>query len=403
MAQSTQSAAQKAAAQQAMNNQFMGLSYEQPFAANAQNGTSYVPGQTLNFDAPVIPGGYLQRIVLSFNLTVTNTPGTGSIALNAGGIWNVLSTVNVKFGETQISIHPYYEYVQSLMRGYGRVNGGLGQTINNQVANIQSMLYSSPSVSSGAQTWKFDIEIPLNSVHPNSVNGLLPLGQTGTKAQIQLVPPSSFTGPDPLNNVVALTGNATVAVSGNVAVTCIVRDFKSFASVNPVEPNLSGLATIQQIKPQEINPLTAGSYNFRTLSNPYPLVRYMVILIDGQSSSTFCSATNINGYELDQAENTNSAFFRYDSTTGGMSRYFAGIRRLYGQDLPEGVLVFDAPSMNTGNPSNQGGNNFLNLTSQGYPAARWGVNVGAVSSANNITPRAVMYATIINPAGISLV
>src|SRR5437763_393665 len=165
MAQSTQSAAQRAAQQQAMNNQFMGLSYEQPFSANSQNGTSYVPGQTLNFDAPVIPGGYLQRIVLSFNLTVTNTPGTGTVALNAGGIWNVLSTVNVKFGETQISIHPYYEYVQSLMRGYGRVNGGLGQTVNNQVANIQSMLYSAPSVASGAQTWKFDLEIPLNSVH----------------------------------------------------------------------------------------------------------------------------------------------------------------------------------------------------------------------------------------------
>lgn len=301
MAQNAQAAAQKAAAQQSMNNQFMGLSYEQPFAANAQNGTSYVPGQTLNFDAPVIPGGYLQRIVLSFNLTVTNTPGTGTVALNAGGIWNVLSTINVKFGETQVSIHPYYEYVCSLMRGYGRVNGGLGQTINNQVANIQSMIYSSPSVSSGAQTWKFDLEVPLNSVHSNSVNGLLPLGQTGTKAQIQLVPPSSFTGPDPLNNVVALTGNAAVSVSGNVSVTCIVRDFKSFASVSPVEPNLGGLATIQKIKPQEINPLTAGSYNFRTLSNPYPLVRYAIILIDGQSSSTFCSATNINGYELDQA------------------------------------------------------------------------------------------------------
>lgn len=86
-----------------------------------------------------------------------------------------------------------------------------------------------------------------------------------------------------------------------------------------------------------------------------------------------------------------------------MSRYFSQIRRTYGQDMPEGVLVFDAPSMNSGNTSNQSGNNFLNLTSAGYPAARWGVNVGTVSSANNITPRAVMYATIINPAGISLV
>lgn len=399
--QNAASAAQKAAAQQQQNNQFMGLSYEQPFAALAQNGNSYVPGQALNFDAPVIPGGYLTRLVLSVNLTVTNTPGTGSIALNAGGIWNVINQINVKFGETQISVHPYAEYVFSLMRGFNRAD--TTRVLGNQVSNIQSQIYSSPSVASGAQNWKFDIEVPLNSVHPASVNGILPLGQTGTKAQIQVIPASSFTGADPLQNVVALTGNAAVSVTGTVTCTAIVRDYKSFATVSPVEPSLNGLATVQTIKPQEINPLTAGSYNFRTLSNPYPLVRYAIILIDGQSSSTFCSATNINGYELDQAENTNSAFFRYDQTTGGMSRYFSQVRRTFGQDMPEGVLVFDAPTMNQGNPSNMGGNNFLNLTSAGYPAARWGVNVGTVATGNGITPRAVMYATIINPSGISLV
>jgi hypothetical protein len=397
-----QNAANAAQVQAQANNQFMNFSYEQPFAALAQNGTSYVPGQTLNYDMPVIPGGYLSRIMISVNLTVTNTPGTGSIALNAGGIWNVINNIIVKFGETQISVHPYALYVFSLMRGYGRVNGGLGQSMGNQVANIQSQLYSAPSVSSGAQTWKFDIEVPLNSVHPGSVNGLLPLGQTGTKVQLQLVPPSSFTGADPLNNVVALTGNATVAVTGNVTVTAMVRDYHSFASTQPVEPSLNGLATIQTITPAQINPLTAGSMNFKTLSNPYPLVRYVMIAIDGNSSSTFSAATNISALELDQADNTNTAFWRYDATTGGVSRYFAEIRRRFGQDLPEGCYVFDAPSMSA-NPSNQGGNNWLNLTSGGYPAARWGLNMASVTSANGITPRAQMFAQIINPNGISLV
>lgn len=395
-------AAKNAAAQAAQNNAFMQMSYEQPLAALPQNGTAYVPGQTLNYDAPVIAGGYLARLVISVNLTVTNTLGSGAVTLNAGGIWNVINQINVKFGETQISVHPYFEYVFSLMRGYGRLNGGVGQTIANQNASIQSMLYSSPSVANGAQTWKFDIEVPLNSVHPGAINGMLPLGQTGTKAQIQIVPPSSFTGADPLSNVVNATGGATVAISGNVNVTAIVRDYKSFSSPAAVEPSLAGLATLQTIKPQEINPLTAGTYMFRTLSNPYPLVRYAIVLIDGQSSSKFCDASNINGYELDQAENTNSAFFRYDSTTGGMGRYYSQIRRTYGQDFDNGVLIFDAPSQ-VGNPSNQGGANWLNLTSQGYPAARWGVNVGTVSTSNGITPRAVMYAQIINPAGISLV
>lgn len=402
MAQQTANAAQRAQLQAAANNQFMNFSYEQPFSALPQNGTAYVPGQTLNYDCPVIPGGYLTRLMISVNLTVTNTPGTGTIALNAGGIWNVINNIIVKFGETQITVHPYAEYVFSLMRGYGRVNGGLGQTLNNQVANIQSQLYSAPSVASGTQTWKFDIEVPLNSVHPGSVNGILPLGQTGTKAQVQIVPPSSFTGSDPLNNVVTLTGNATASVSGNVNVSCVVRDYHSFASTQPVEPSLNGLATVQTINPAQINPLTQGTMNFKTLSNPYPLVRYCIIAIDGNSSSTFSAATNFAGYELDQADNTNTAFFRYDSTTGGMARYYAETRRRFGQDMPEGVLVFDAPSMSA-NPSNLGGNNFLNLTSSGYPAARWGINLNSTSTSNGITPRAVMFAQVINPNGISLV
>lgn len=282
------------------------------------------------------------------------------------------------------------------------MNGGIGQTMGNQVANIQSQIYSSPSTASGTQTWKFDIEVPLNSVHPGSVNGLLPLGQTGTKVQLQLVPPSSFTGADPLNNVVSLSGTATCTVSGTVNVTAIVRDYHSFVSPTPVEPSLNGLATVQTITPAMINPLTAGTMNFRTLSNPYPLVRYCIIAIDGLSSTTFSSANNIASLELDQADNTNTAFFRYDATTGGVTRYFAEIRRRFGQDMPEGVYVFDAPSANA-NPSNLSGNNYLNLTSNGYPAARWGLNVNSVSNANGITPRAQMFAQIINPNGISLV
>jgi hypothetical protein len=403
MAAPQQTAAQKQAAQIDTNNKFMSLSYEQPFTTFPQNGTNYVPGQTLNYDCPVIPGGYLTRLVISVNLTVTNTPGTGSIALNAGSFWNSINQINVKFGETQISVHPYAEYVFGLMRGYSTIPGGAGQTLGNQVAGIQSILYSAPSVSAGAQTWKFDIELPMNSVHPASVNGLLPLGQTGTKAQVQVIPATSFTGADPLLNVLALTGNAAVSVTGNVTCTAIVRDFKSLVTTQAVEPDLSGLATVQTIKPQEINPLTAGSYNFKTLSNPYPLVRYVAIVIDGNSSATFSAAGNLNGYEVDQAENTNSAFYRFDQTTGGVGRYFADVRRRFGQDMPEGCLVFDAPSMNQSDPMNGGGSNFLNLTSQGYPAARWGVNVGSATSANGITPRVVMYAVVLNPSGISLV
>lgn len=402
MAQASNAAA---AAQQraAQNAQFMSLSYLQTALANAQNGNAYQAGQALNFDAPVMPGGYLERVTLSVALTVDYTPAGSNptISLNAGGIWNVLNQVNIKFGETQVSIHPYFQHVFNQMRGFNRPDAT--KTVGNQNADIQSMIYSAPTLNSGANTWLFDVDIPLNSVHPNAVNGLLPLGQTGTKVQIQAVPASSFVGADPLQNVISTNG--TVTVSGTVNVTVSFRDFKSFATLQQLQPDLTGLATVQTIKPAEINPLTAGSVNFRSLTNPYPVVRAVSVVIDGQSSGTFCSASNINTLELDQAENTNTAFFRYTSTTGsgGMARFYNEIRRTYGQDYDDGVLPwFNAPVNNVSNPSSLGGNAFLDLTSAGYPAARLGVGVNNVSSANQITPRVVSYLQILNPQGITL-
>lgn len=395
---STANAAQRAAQQAAQNAAFMGLSYERPEAAFAQNGTVYKSGQALNFDAPVIPGGYLTRLVLTVALNVNYTAnGTAPYAnLTAAGIWAALQQINVKFGETQITVHPYFEYIFSLMRGFNRPD--TTRVVGNQVADIQNLLYTSPTINAGDNAWTFDIEVPLNSVHPASVNGLLPIGQTGTKVQIQAVPTTEFVGTDPLSSVIDTNG--TVVVTGNVTVSCMVRDFHSMATLRQVGPDLSGLATVQTIKPQEINPLTAGSYQFKTITNPYPLVRFAALVIDGQSSGTFCAASNINGFELDQAENTNSAFFRYDDTTGGIKRYYSEIRRRFGQDMPEGALVFDAPTQNVANPSGLGGNAFLDLTSAGYPAARYGVKVNAVGAV--CTPRVVMYASILNPQGITL-
>lgn len=395
-------AAQAAAQQRATRNaQFMALSYEQPFSAFAQNGTQYVPGQALNFDAPVVPGGYLSRIILSVSLTVNYTPAATAptISLNAGNIWNVLNQINVKFGETQATIHPYFINVMNKMRGFNRPS--TTGVVGSQTSSIQNLVYSAPTLNSGNNTWKFDIDMPLNSVHPNAVNGLLPLGQTGTKVQIQAIPASAFTGADPLNNVI--NTNGTITVSGSVNVTCIVRDYHSFSTLAQIQPDLGGLATVQVIKPQEINPLTAGTVNFRTITNPYPMVSAVSLVIDGASSSTFCSATNINTLELDQAENTNSAFFRYNDAAGGMARFYQQTRRVFGQDFEDGVLPwFNAPTDNVANPSSLGGNNFLDLTSAGYPAARLGIGVNTVATGNGITPRVVTFAKILNPSGITL-
>lgn len=397
--------AQKTPSQADVNTFFMQHSYEQPAAMFPQNGNSFNQGQALTYDAPILSGAWLNRLLIKLKLQVTYTPAASNPTaplLTAAGIWGAINQINVKFGETQVSIAPYMLYLMSLMRGFNRpdptrVNGY-------QDTNVQSLLYSAPTLNSGVNNWELMIPLDLCGIHPNSVIGLLPLGQTGTKAQVQIVPTTSFVGNDPLNSVVYGT-NGTIAVTGTVDVTAVYRDYKSFSTTAAIAPNLTNLPTLQVIKPAEINPLTAGTTMFRSITNPYPVVRMFSLIIDGQSSGTFCNAQNIQTLELDQAENTNSAFYRYDSTTGGMENYFEMIRRKYGQDLPSGAVAWiDAPTHNVANPSSFGGQSFLDLTGNGYPAGRLGVKVGAVgeSATTGITPRVVTYAQILNPSGITL-
>jgi hypothetical protein len=391
------------AAQQAANDTFMQLSYEQPILANAQNGTNYAPGgNPLNFDVPIVPGAFLTRLTIRHRLTVNYTPaGSGAYEnLTAAGEYAVFQNVEVRFGNRQIEVHPYVAKVLAQLAGYNRTdtNRPLGN-VNN---DIQAMLYTNPTVNSGDNEWTFDVDIPLTLLHPMSVNGILPISGSGTRVQVSLQPTASFVGKDPLLNVIDTNGSVTV--SGTVEVIAWYRDWQSMTTRQALAPSLAGLSTVQVIKPQSINPLSAGTPNFKRITNPYPFVKLIHIVIDGQQSGKFVSdASNIQLYEIDKAENTSSAFIKYDATNGGMQNYYKRVRELYGQDLDSGVIVFDATAMNTANPSNRNGRAFLDLTPNGYPAARVGFQVGQVGTGTYGTPRVETWGVIINPMGIQAV
>lgn len=394
-----QAAQKKLAAQKAMNTSFMRYSYEQPIPANAQNGNAY--GQALNFDVPIVAGAFLTRLRVFQNLTVNYTAATSAptVALNACGQEGAIKEVNVTFGNKQVTVHPYF-VSKVFNRAKGRQVLNFGQVLGSESTAVQGELYTSPTLAAGNNTWKTYYDLPMNLIHPLSVYGILPISGSGTRVQVQVVPAAQFVGPDPLENVV--NTNGTITVTGTITVVAYYRDNISMSMINNVQPDLNGLPTAQIIKPQEINPLTAGTMVFKRLSNPYPFVKLASLVIDGQSSSTFCSASNITGFEIDKAENSSSAFVRYDATTGGMANYFADVRERYQQDFDDGVIVWDAPSQNTPDSTLQEGDAYLNLTQNGYPAARLGFQVGAVSTANNITPRVVTYGIILNSQGIKI-
>lgn len=392
---------QQLAQQQAMKNRdFMRLGYPQTIPANAQNGTSYATGQLYNFDVPIVPGAYVERIRVKWSLNFTYTPGTGSAAVNAGAAYNMFQDVSVMFGNKQMTVHPIVAKVLAQLRGYNR--GPAGSVFGTSAAGVQSLLYSQPALASGANAWKGYFDLPTTLVHPTSPYGLIPIGGSGTRMQIQLQSAPSLTGPDPLQNVFAITGNATItAVTGTVKVDIVYRDFKSFATPAALECDLTGLPTAQIIRLREMNPLTAGSPNYMSITNPYPFVKVLSFVIDGQQSDKFCAASNLQAYRIDGAENTSSTLRVYDQSTGGIENYFTRHRELYGQDTDEGVLVFDANAESVVDTSNQEGEMWLNVSSSGFPASRVGVQVGAVSSANSIVPRVVSYGVILNPVGIN--
>lgn len=396
-----QSAAQKAAMQAQQNNQFMRKSILQPIAANAQNGTTYATGTPMNFDVPIVAGAFVERVRVSYSLSFTYTAnGTGPyVNWTAAAPYNIFSENSITFGNRQVTMTPYLTKVLAQLRGYNRTTPG--QVLGSSSSNVQTALYAQPAISAGSNTIKGYYDIPLNSIHPLSVIGLLPIGGSGTRMQVQLVPATSFAqaNADPLQYPISTNGTIS-AVTGTISVTILYRDYKSFNSPQALQPLLDGLPTAQIIKLPEINPLTSGSYNYFRFTNPYPFNKVISLVIDGQATGTFCSAANITGFRIDAAENTNSALRVWDTSSGGFNNYLINVRDRYGQDLDDGVLVFDANGENTADSSLQEGENWMNISPSGYPAARVGVQVTTVSS-TNFVPRVAAWGILMNPVGIN--
>lgn len=382
-----------AAAQAAMNADFMAMTFVQPINANAQDGTAYSAGGVLNFNAPIIPGAFAAEILVNNNLTVTLPSGTSGL-LSPSAPHSATANIIVSYANEMVRVHPYVNHVANELSGFNRRNIN---TPAQQTADVQSMIYSAPTLNVGANTWKWTDRVILNNLHPQSPLGLLPQDSSGTRLQIQVQLAPAFAGSDPLQNPVVTLAGGAISVTGSVTVTVLYRGYESMAAPATMALDLAGLPTLYVIKPDEINPLTAGSYAFKRLTQPYSIYRMVHVVIDGQQADKFVSsASNVVGYEMDSAENTSSAFFKYDSTTGGIQNYYLRNRQLYGRDFDSGVFVQDFTSQNTADSSLREGQAYLNLTGSGYPAGRFGFQVNTVGSV--CTPRVVSYVWAINPA-----
>jgi hypothetical protein len=411
--------ANPAAQQQVNNAQFMEVTFNQPIPMLVQGSANYVPGNVVSFKIPSMPGAYADKITIGYNLNVQYTAATAApvIALNAAAPWSVISNVNIKLGNPQIFAPPYVLRQFEKMRGYRRTD--LNQPIGNINADVQALLYTAPTVNVGANNWIGQIDVSLNALHRQTPYGMLPCVE-GTPITVDLQLPAPFAGPDPLNNV--LTTNGVVVATGTISINIWYRDQHTLIGPVPQldvngQPlldgsgkallstpalDLSALPTVQIIKINEINPLTAGNLMFQKIEQPYQVPKVVNIIVDGQQSNKFVSnVTNVQEYDLLYGATPSASLFKFNASTGGMNNYYLENRRLYDQDFDSGVYVLDTASLNQQDVDSQGGTSYLDLRSGKYPAASFAYQVGAVSTANQITPRVSSWAMIINEKGIT--
>lgn len=384
------------------NAEFMRLSRENEIRLNSENGKQYQAGRTLTFNSPILAGSFATGILLKLKLNVNWDAGTtGTIAPNSAYPYNLISKYEISFGNKQQSGTPYIHKLRDLMEGYARgLNDASSGFVN---SGIEEMIRKVPTTFvEGDNEVVFQIKIPLNLLHEQTVNGLLPISGSGTRLQVGVQLPSSVTGKDPLDNVFNVAGDGAAEVTGEVEGILVYRDYNSMSTTQPVQPDLTGVPTVQLVELPSITGLTPKTFNHVSVRNPYNFASIFNIVIDGLQSDEFSKPANITGFGFDKQENSSSAFFRYGEDIG-MDSYYRKIRSLYGQDMPSGCFVFQASDENTSNVSSKLGSAYLNLSQNGYSASRFIFRVDEVGHETGIASRVLNYGVLINDTPIQAV
>ena len=407
------SAAQMAQAQaqavDAANALYMAKSLEKVALADSPGGAlnqAWSAGTALTFTLGDKAGGWLKRLRFTYNLTFTNTPGTGAATTNAAAPYNIIQEIDVNYGGVCFRTRPYYVKVIAEARrfqGFAVPYVVAAPYQHNSTIDTNLRAFTAGAQASGATTWTFTQEIPLNALHALNPSGMVPLSGVSNDVQVTVMCAPSLTGPDPLNNAMVLTGTAALsAISGTVAVEGIYTDGLTMDGTSRLALDLSNVPTTQMWWDNPLMNMTAGGIRRQRITKELRHQFVGLIAIDGQQSNTFVSSeSNFNGFELDADSSGDVPFLRFGATLGAnisIYHYYEQIRRTYGQDFDPGVLILvDAAARNIADASTQQGRQQLDMTPSGWPGVNYGVYLGAVSTANSITPRLECFGIGVNP------
>lgn len=409
-AQAQAAAAAAANAQRMQNRQFMALSIRKKALAQQANGgannQNFVAGQPLTYNIPTANNGYLVGFWVNCLLTNTLAAGTSAVyALDATAPYSVIDSIVVNYGGPQHNFRPYilkyyYEMLGDLAMWFPRqvLAGQLDAYMQAYYSSVNNLAYP---VAVGANTWNFRLFIPMNLIHPQDVRGILPIQNGETTCQIVINCAGSPYGPDPvLNTVVTTSGSGGAStITGTISVEAVYKDGQSYSQMAALQPNLSGVQTVQLVRDAPLNNIGAGQLYSTKVSFLHRMPWVWMAVIDGNQSSKLAATSNIQVIQTSADAVGLRPFVRWGlNTNTDVRSYYDDLSRLLQQDMDEGLIpLIYGPIFEQSDPALLEGVHYLDMTTQaGWTDFHAGVQLASVGGVAGITPRLEVHAILLN-------
>ncbi len=392
----------------ARNAQYMGLGVRGKASCPNANGPgitqNYTAGQTLIWNIPQKNSGWVKGIWITANLTVACAAGTGgAYVANAGAPYNVFGEFDVNYNGPQWRMPFYFIKPLSQMFGFQRPAPGV-VIAGSSDSQVQAFADNGVTTNVGNNTWAFKVFVPFNMANERLPYGMLPMyGTQGSLPQVKLFCQSTSMGNDPLTNPVATTAGTgvSVTITGTVQVDCEYLDSTNYAGPDPLTLDITGDPTVQVYWDSTYQPWPANTLQRVFLQNKNRHFIVMSVLIDAQLSTKFCAVNNFVALEFAQDNVGSDTFWKYALDTNvSIQDYFMDKRRVYGQDLDAGVIVWlDGPTHGLQDPSSHDSGTWLDMR-KGWPSASIAAQVTTIGALAGVTPRLETIVVTFNDDGL---
>jgi hypothetical protein len=397
-----QIAAAQAAMQREQNRQFMALSVNKEVLCQQSNGgalnQSYAVGQPLTYTISNANNGYLTGFWVRCSLTCTLATGSSAVyGRTAANPLSLIDTVVVNYGGVQHNFRPYVlKYLTQMRRASGQIQPR--QIVAGQQDSYLQSYYSSYPFTNntGANTYNFAFYVPMNWIHPQDVRGILPIQYGQTSCLVTINCAGAPFGTDPILNTfynVSGTGHS-VTVSGTISIIATYKDGQSYSQLAALQPNLSGINTIQVLQDTPLNNLASGQVYRNKVSFLTQIPWLLVTVVDGVQSDKFALTSNLALVDATADQAGYRVFWRYGLNTNlDVREFYTDLSGKFGgwlqQDFDEGILpIVTGPIYEQASPDLLEGHHFLNTSvNGGWTDFHYGVQLNSTGSLASPGPR----------------